>query len=168
MREVLEAFPGAQRALFRRYHIGGCSSCGFEPSETLEQVCSRHNVLDLQEVLDHLLQAEELDRKLTVKPKDVADLLKAGKVKLLDVRQEFEREAASIEGSQLVTQELVDEAFRTWPKDTPIVFYCHRGSRSLDAAAYFLGHGFSDVRSMDGGIDAWSQEIDQSVPRYRF
>ena len=40
MREVLEIFPGAQRALFRRYHIGGCSSCGFSPDETLAQLCA--------------------------------------------------------------------------------------------------------------------------------
>ena len=38
MQQVLEIFPGAQRALFRRYHIGGCSSCGFQPTETLEQL----------------------------------------------------------------------------------------------------------------------------------
>src|SRR5262245_42682416 len=37
MSAVLESFPGAQRALFRRYHIGGCSSCGFRPDETLAQ-----------------------------------------------------------------------------------------------------------------------------------
>ena len=42
MSEVLKEFPGAQRALFRRYHIGGCSSCGFQPTETLAQVCERY------------------------------------------------------------------------------------------------------------------------------
>src|SRR5437016_3992269 len=42
MGEVLEAYPGAQRALFRKYHIGGCSSCAFSPAETLEQVCGRN------------------------------------------------------------------------------------------------------------------------------
>ena len=54
MREVLEVFPGAQRALFRRYHIGGCSSCGFQPEETLEQVCRRNGDLKVDEVLDHI------------------------------------------------------------------------------------------------------------------
>ena len=48
----------------------------------------------------------------------------------------------------------------------PIVFYCHVGARSLDAAAYYAGHGFKNVRSMTGGIDAWSSEVDESVPRY--
>ena len=41
MADVLAAWPGAQRALFRRYHIGGCSSCAFRPDETLAQVCER-------------------------------------------------------------------------------------------------------------------------------
>ena len=52
------------------------------------------------------------------------------------------------------------------PKSTPIFFYCHLGQRSLDAASYFAGHGFKNVRSMTGGIDAWSLEVDSSVPRY--
>lgn len=168
MQEILQIYPGAQRALFRRYHIGGCSSCGFQPQETIEQVCSRHNVLDVEEVLDHLKKAEELDRKLQIKPKEVAELLRAGKVKLLDVRQEFEWEAARIEGAQLLTQELAQEIMQGgWPKDTAIVFHCHHGMRSMDAAAYFMGHGFTNVRSMEGGIDAWSREVDPSVPRYR-
>ncbi len=167
MEEVLQAFPGARRALFQRYHIGGCSSCGFQPSETLEQVCNRHNVLDVEEVLDHIRKAEELDRKLQIQPKEVEALLKAGKIKLLDVRQDFEWEAARIEGAQLLSQEMVQEMMEKWPKDTALVFHCHHGMRSLDAAVYFLGHGFTNVRSMEGGIDAWSREVDSSVPRYR-
>jgi len=53
-----------------------------------------------------------------------------------------------------------------WPKDTLIIFYCHFGQRSLDAASYFAGHSFSNARSMTGGIDAWSLTVDSSVPRY--
>ena len=62
--------------------------------------------------------------------------------------------------------EAVAEVVMRWPKDAPIVFYCHLGSRSLDAASYYAGHRFSEVRSMTGGIDAWSVEVDPSVPRY--
>ena len=51
MREVLAVYPGAQRALFRKYHIGGCSSCAFRPDETLAQVCARNNNLNSAEVL---------------------------------------------------------------------------------------------------------------------
>ena len=50
MRELLEQFPGSQRAMFRQYHIGGCSSCGFSPDETLAGVCARNENLDVEEV----------------------------------------------------------------------------------------------------------------------
>ena len=42
----------------------------------------------------------------------------------------------------------------------------HRGARSMDAAAYFAGHGFTKVKSVRGGIDAWSGEVDAQLPRY--
>jgi rhodanese-related sulfurtransferase len=42
----------------------------------------------------------------------------------------------------------------------------HQGLRAMDAAAYFLGHGFAQARALRGGIDAWSQEVDALVPRY--
>ena len=52
------------------------------------------------------------------------------------------------------------------PKDTPIVTYCHHGIRSLEAASYLIGHGFTNVLSLAGGIDAWAKEIDTSLRRY--
>jgi rhodanese-related sulfurtransferase len=64
-----------------------------------------------------------------------------------------------------MTEALAQEMMR-WAKDTPIVFYCHMGQRSLDAASYFAGHGFTNIHSMTSGIDAWSIEVDSSVPRY--
>ena len=55
-----------------------------------------------------------------------------------------------------------------WPREEGlIVLIDHQGARSLDAAAYFAGHGFTNVRALLGGIDAWSQEVDPSLPRYR-
>ncbi len=59
MREVLEAYPGAQQALFKRYHIGGCSSCAFHPDETLAQLCERNGNLNLEEVIDHLKSSRD-------------------------------------------------------------------------------------------------------------
>jgi monothiol glutaredoxin len=52
------------------------------------------------------------------------------------------------------------------PKGELLIFLCHHGVRSLDAAAYFVGHGLENVRSLRGGIDAWSQEVDPNLPRY--
>ncbi len=165
MQEVLDNYPSAQRALFRRYHIGGCHSCGYEPDEILGEVVARHNV-DVLEALAFIEEAEQIDQKIKISPKEVAEALKNGhKPRLIDVRAPEEYELAHIEGSQLITEGLAQEIY-TWPKDTSIVFFCHHGNRSMDAAAYFAGHGFTHAKSMVGGIDAWSQDVDSKVPRY--
>ncbi|HET6202630.1 MAG TPA: rhodanese-like domain-containing protein [Planctomycetota bacterium] len=166
MAEILEKAPGAKRALFQGYHIGGCSSCGFQPTDTLEQVLRNHNVLDVEGAVAHIEKCDELDRRLQMPAKEVSELRKRNpRVRLIDVRSPEERDLASIDGSTLLTGENIDE-LRALPKETPIVFHCHHGVRSLDAAAFFVGHGFTSVRSLAGGIDAWSREVDPSVPRY--
>src|SRR4051812_42579807 len=87
MAQVLDAYPGAQRALFRRYHIGGCSSCAFRPDETLEQVCERNGGLNVEEVLEHIRSSHEQDVKILIAPKELADRLKQDPaVRLVDVR----------------------------------------------------------------------------------
>lgn len=168
MGEVLEAYPGAQRALFRRYHIGGCASCGFQPTETLEQVCLRNNNLNVAEVLDHIRTSHEQDAKLFIAPKELAELRqKSPDTKLIDVRSREEYEAVHIEGSLLLSQPVMQEIMSKWPRNQTLVIIDHQGKSALDAAAYFLGHGFENVRCLRGGIDAWSQEIDTKLPRYR-
>ena len=84
---------------------------------------------------------------------------------LVDVRTSDERARAAIEGSML----LDDEGLRivsALPKDTKLVFYCHTGVRSMSAAEHYRAEGFTDVHNLEGGIDAWSREVDPSVPRY--
>jgi rhodanese-related sulfurtransferase len=167
MEEILEAYPAAQRALFQRYHIGGCSSCGFQPGDSLEQVCRDHGNLDATEVLTFVKEAQSVEAKMQSSVRETAEALKTVQgFKLLDVRSPEEWQLAHLAEAQLVTQELAVEILQQWPKDTPIVILCHSGIRSLDAAAYLSSHGFTNVRSMTGGIEAWSAEIDPSVPRY--
>jgi rhodanese-related sulfurtransferase len=167
MQEVLEAYPGAQRALFRRYHIGGCASCGFQPTETLQQVCERNNNLNVSEVLDHIRTSHEQDAKLFIAPRELAPLREQNSVKLVDVRSREEYEAVHIDGSLLLSQPVMQEIMSKWPRSEAVVIIDHQGKTGLDAAAYFLGHGFENVRCLRGGIDAWSQEIDPQLPRYR-
>lgn len=168
MQEVLAAYPNAQRGLFKRYHIGGCSSCGYQPTDTLEQVAHNHKIHDIDQVIAYIQrdEADALDRNMQLQPVDVAVALTDGPpLRLVDVRTPEEWELARIPGATLITEELAQELMRL-PRDTAIVFYCHVGARSLDAAAYYAGHGFKNVWSMTGGIDAWSNEVDVSVPRY--
>ena len=166
MQEILRIFPGARRALFQRYHVGGCSTCGFQPTDTLEEVCRNHKLRDADEVIEHLKRSHELDQALQISPMEVAEQLRRGEgLKLLDVRTPEEHDIARIEGALLVTEENAEEIMN-WQKYTRIVFFCHHGDRSLYAASYFLGHGFTNVKSLRGGIDAWSLEVDLDVPRY--
>ena len=166
MQEVLVAYPSAQRALFQRFHIGGCNSCGYEPGDILGEVAHSHKIKDLDALIEFIEQAEQADRRMQMRPVDVAVALQGkSPPRLVDVRTREEWDLARIQGATLNTEELAQEMMRL-PKDTQIVFHCHLGQRSLDAASYFAGHGFKNVRSMTGGIDAWSNEVDQSIPRY--
>jgi rhodanese-related sulfurtransferase len=167
MSELLEQFPGAQRALFRRYHIGGCSSCGFSPDETLAGVCARNENLDLDEVSEHILTSDAADRALQIEPRELSDRLAAGEtIHLLDIRTREEFDAVKLPGAHLFTQEFMQEILANWSRTDLLVIYDHQGSRSMDAAAYFQGHGFEAIKSLRGGIDAWSAEIDPKLPRY--
>jgi rhodanese-related sulfurtransferase len=168
MREILEAFPGAQRALFRRYHIGGCSNCAFQPEETLEQVCARNGNLPVSEVLEHLRTSHEQDAKLLIDPADLAALLKTDPdVRLVDVRSREEFEAVHIDGSVMLSQPVMREILGDGTNSRPLVLIDHQGRQALDAAAYFLGHGLQNVRCLRGGIDAWAQDVDSQMRRYR-
>lgn len=167
MREVLEAYPGAQRALFRRYHIGGCSSCAFQPDESLQQVCERNGSLNVDEVLAHIQASHEQDAKILLDPKDLAELLKHDKsVRLLDVRSREEFEAVQLAGSVLLSQPIMRDILAEGTNTRPLVIIDHQGRQALDAAAYFLGHGLQNVRCLRGGIDAWAKEVDPAMRRY--
>jgi rhodanese-related sulfurtransferase len=67
----------------------------------------------------------------------------------------------------LLSQPVMQDILGHWPREELMVIYDHRGRQSLDAAAYFMGQGFRNVRCLRGGIDAWSREADTHIPRYR-
>ena len=168
MSAVLEAFPGAQRALFRRYHIGGCSSCGFQPTETLAQVCERNGGLAVDEVLAHIQSSHEQDAKILIEPKELAEWRKQdASVRLVDVRSREEFEAVHIEGSLFMSQDVMRQIMGDGSNTRPLVVVDHQGKTALDAAAYFMGHGLQNVRCLRGGIDAWAEEADPTMRKYK-
>ncbi len=84
---------------------------------------------------------------------------------LVDVREPWEFDVCRIEGAKLVplgsvaaNVQMIDAAV--------VVVYCHHGRRSLDAVAWLRQQGVEGARSMAGGIERWSREIDPKVPRY--
>jgi monothiol glutaredoxin len=98
-------------------------------------------------------------------PKELKALLDAGTVKhVYDVRTPKEREVATI-GKTPILDDAAMAAIEQLPKETPLAFHCHHGSRSRGAAEHFVKAGFKTVYNLTGGIDAWSQ-IDPAVKRY--
>jgi len=97
---------------------------------------------------------------------DLKALLESGTaIELVDVRTHEERAIAAIAGSRLLDQAYHDALFLR-DRDTPLVFQCHHGVRSQHAAEYFREQGFRNLYNLRGGIDAWSLQVDPSVPRY--
>jgi monothiol glutaredoxin len=101
-----------------------------------------------------------------ISAKDLKAKLDAGAVKeLWDVRTPKERDIAAIPQSRLLDDDGM-KYLEDLPKDTPLVFHCHHGGRSRNAAEHFVAQGFRQVYNLDGGIDAWSVHVDPAVKRY--
>ena len=97
-------------------------------------------------------------------PLEAAGKLAAGAVTLVDVRPPQERAFAQLK-APFQTLDAGASALETLPKDTPLAFLCHHGSRSAQAAEHFRQAGFREVYNISGGIDAWAQ-VDPAIPRY--
>ncbi len=103
----------------------------------------------------------------TMTVRELKDRLDKGdKVFLLDVREPHEFSLAKIEGSTLIPLGTLPQSLNQLDPTDEIVALCHKGMRSADAVGFLLQQGFSNVKNLIGGIDAWSVEIDHSVPRY--
>jgi rhodanese-related sulfurtransferase len=85
---------------------------------------------------------------------------------LLDCREHDEVRLATIAGSRHVPLGELSVRLHELDPDDDIVIYCHRGRRSLNLAMTLQAHGFSKVKSMRGGIHAWSDRVDNAVPKY--
>ncbi len=97
---------------------------------------------------------------------ELQEKLSAGKeLELYDVRTPEEREKAKITGARHL-DEAASTRIEGLDKETPLIFHCHHGGRSQAAAEHFLSVGFKNVYNLVGGIDAWSTEVDDTVPRY--
>lgn len=103
--------------------------------------------------------------RLTVE--DYAALREAGEPHLLlDVRENWEVETAAIAGAVTIPLGSLVERAAELPRDQMVVVMCHHGGRSMQATQWLRGNGWSGATNLDGGIDAWSRQIDGTVPRY--
>ena len=107
-----------------------------------------------------------MPEELTIEPRELAQMIKQEEpFLLLDCREPHEFQAARIDGSTLIPMRQIPQQLDQIPKDRAVIVYCHHGMRSLDVTFFLRDKGVA-ARSLSGGIDRWSMEIDPSVPRY--
>ena len=86
--------------------------------------------------------------------------------RLIDVREPAEYEIARLESAELLPLTRFSEWIATLEPSDEIVVMCHHGIRSANVCHYLANNGFGKVYNLSGGIDAWSAEVDERVPRY--
>ncbi|HVO13894.1 MAG TPA: rhodanese-like domain-containing protein [Alphaproteobacteria bacterium] len=97
----------------------------------------------------------------------LSELLAAGgDLQLVDVRDDWEVAIAALPGARHIPLPALPTALDTLDAVRPVVLLCHHGMRSLQAAIWLRQQGFEQAISVAGGIDAWSRQIDPSVPTY--
>jgi molybdopterin/thiamine biosynthesis adenylyltransferase/rhodanese-related sulfurtransferase len=89
-----------------------------------------------------------------------------GAFKIVDVREAFEYEIARIEGSKLIQLGELPSRFGELPADEEIILVCKSGTRSAHAAELLRTAGFTRAYSLEGGIDAWADEVDPAMQKY--
>jgi rhodanese-related sulfurtransferase len=85
---------------------------------------------------------------------------------LLDVREPSEWQIARIPGATLVPLRTLPARVESLDKSREIVLHCHHGLRSMHALQFLRQNGFRKLKNLRGGIDAWSRDVDPTVPRY--
>ncbi len=105
---------------------------------------------------------------LQITPRELKQRMDRGeKFLLLDVREPWEHQLARIEGGTLIPlKTLPAENLSALEGAAEVICYCHHGIRSLDAASWLRGQGIEGAKSLAGGIERWSREVDPQVPRY--
>jgi rhodanese-related sulfurtransferase len=104
---------------------------------------------------------------LEILPRDVKQRLDRGdKLLLIDVREPHEHAICQIAGAELIPMRTIPANLQKLDVDEDVICFCHHGMRSLDVANWLRSQGVKTAKSMAGGIDRWSLEIDPKVPRY--
>lgn len=166
METLLEEYPGARRALFSAFHIGGCQSCAYKLDDSLAQVCEA-NEIPITEALATLKESQQHDAEMLISVAQFIPHLESGDAVILDIRTREEYEAIALPGTKLMTQELQAKLFGEKGPEDLIILIDHQGRNVLDQCAWFRGHGLKRTYGVDGGIDRYAQVHDSSIPRYR-
>ncbi len=102
----------------------------------------------------------------SVTPVQAKELLKDSKWRFIDVRETWEYELANINGSELMPMSNFYQYMQKLGKNENLLIICHHGVRSLSICSLLIDNGYNNVINLEGGIDAWSQQVDPSIPLY--
>ncbi|HZH34697.1 MAG TPA: rhodanese-like domain-containing protein [Pyrinomonadaceae bacterium] len=103
----------------------------------------------------------------TISPVELREKIESGgKFRLIDVREPVEFGIARIEGAELLPMSRANEWLADLNPSEELVFFCHHGIRSGNVCAFLAQNGFEKLYNLAGGIDSWSEEVDNNVPRY--
>jgi|SaaInlStandDraft_1057018.scaffolds.fasta_scaffold76272_2 putative YphP/YqiW family bacilliredoxin len=116
--------------------------------------------------VDESVEIFDPESSMDLDVEEVQKALESGEALLFDIRPEEEAAMARIEGVEILDQDKATKIIQEEAKDRLLIFHCHHGIRSRQAVKYFQQYGFSNVKSMKGGIQAWSDKVDASVPTY--
>jgi adenylyltransferase/sulfurtransferase len=104
---------------------------------------------------------------LEIHPREVKQRLDRGeRILLVDVREPWKYALCRLEGAKLIPLGSLASNVAALPDADPVICYCHHGMRSLDAVAWLRGQGIDGAKSLAGGIDRWSLEVNPRVSRY--
>jgi rhodanese-related sulfurtransferase len=104
---------------------------------------------------------------LELTPTELKQRLDGGeRLLLVDVREPWEYNLCRIESAKLIPIGAIPANLQSLDIDDDVICYCHHGMRSLDVAVWLRNQGVAGARSLAGGIERWSVEIDPQVPRY--
>jgi len=133
-----------------------CPVCGSKPTVT--------KLIDYEQFCGVRLAPPQVKE---VGAKELKQLMDSGNnLLILDVREPYEYDLCRIEGSKLIPLGELEERMGEIDKTADVVVYCHVGMRSARAVELLSTKGFGRVRNLKGGIRAWAEEVDHSVPVY--
>ena len=134
-----------------------CAICG--PNPTIKEL------IDYEEFCE--MKQKEPVNAFDVTARELKAAIDEGrKLVLLDVREPYEYELCHLESSTLIPVDQLSHRLKELDLNDEIVAYCHVGIRSTGAVSLLRENGFTNVRSLQGGIDAWAVQIDPKMPRY--
>ena len=113
--------------------------------------------------------AQEATADATITAPELKDMMDRGEnFYLVDVREPHEYDIVNIPGAELIPKDqiLSGEALSRLPQDKPVVLHCKTGGRSAEALAALKSAGFSDAKHVQGGVTAWANQVDTSLPTY--